>query len=40
VAALKATKVKDAQIKNILDQAKLLATLGKVGIKVEPMRNG
>jgi hypothetical protein len=32
VAALKVTKVKDAQIKNILDQAKLLATLGKVGI--------
>jgi hypothetical protein len=34
VAALKATKVKkDAQVKNILDQAKLLATLGKVGIR-------
>jgi hypothetical protein len=33
VAALKAPKVKDAQIKNILDQAKLLATLGKVGIR-------
>jgi hypothetical protein len=33
VAALKASKVKDAQVKNILDQAKLLATLGKVGIR-------
>jgi ribonuclease HI len=33
VAALKAPRVKDAQIKNILDQAKLLATLGKVGIR-------